>query len=105
AFIPYILDILSVGLMTSGREGPSWVRLQMPSKVSMRWAHMAKEKQRAAEAKEIGDQLHERRAVVRSQVIPLLERLQVAPTTSERTSVKTSRPKRARATRSKARGR
>jgi len=105
AFIPYILDILSVGLMACGRNGPSWVRLQMPSKVSQRWAHIAREKQRAAEAKEIGDQLHERRAIVRSQIIPLLNRIQVAPTVPRRSSTRISRTKRARSTKSKARGR
>ena len=105
AFIPYILDILSVGLMACGRSGPSWVKLQMPSKVSQRWARLAKEKERAAEAREIGEQLHERRAVVRSQVIPLLERVEVVPVPSVRSSTKTARPKRVRSTKSKARGR
>ena len=105
AFIPYILDILSVGLMASGRSGPSWVRLQMPLKISQRWARLAKERERATEAKEIGEQLHERRAVVRSQIIPLLDRIEVVPTFSKKTSVKTVRSKRVRGTKSKVRGR
>jgi len=73
--IPYIYEMLAIGLMTCGRSGPSWVRLQMPSRVSQRWARVTRARAEAAEAKEIGMQLHERRSVVRSQVLPLLDRL------------------------------
>lgn len=71
--ISYIYDILSLGLMTCGRNATGWVKLGRPSRVSQRWARLAKARERAALAIEIGNQLHERRPVVISQVIPLLE--------------------------------
>jgi len=104
--IPYIYDILSVGLVACGRGATGWVRLGMPSKISQRWARYAKAKERAALAVDIGTQLHERRSVVVRETIPLLGIIGRTVTTTGRGKWRAARPKSlARSRRSKARGR
>jgi len=104
-FIPYVYDILSTGLMACGSRARTWVKLNMPSRISQRWARLARTRQRDAEAMEVGSQLHERRSVVKSQTIELLERITGGGSVRSKLRARPKKRRRAGSARSKVRGR
>lgn len=76
ALTSYIYYILSLGLMSCRRKG--WIRLNMPKRVSQKWARISKMRARIEKAAELRKGIHERTSVIMTQIIPLINYIQGA---------------------------
>ncbi len=73
-FIPYIYDILSLGL-TAASNKKGWVRLNMPRRISQKWVRLGKVRRNREMANQLKKEVHERTSILMTQILPLLNYL------------------------------
>lgn len=83
ALIPYIYDVISLGLASSSRR-KGWVRLSMPKRISQRWFRLSKLRKNREMASQLRKDLHERTSILMTQVLPLLNYLASRSATAKR---------------------